>query len=68
MIGKIFLQEFHNTRTLFVQYLRFLEDQNNYFANYADDTTSYFVGSATAEVCENLSCLTKKLFSWFAKN
>ena len=46
----------------------FLEDENNYFANYADDTTPYFVGSATAEVLENLLCLTKKFFSWFANN
>ena len=46
----------------------FLEDENNYFAIYADDTTPYFVGSTAAEVLENLSCLTKKLFSWFAKN
>ena len=44
------------------------EDENNYFANYSDDTTPYFVGSTTAEVLENLSCLTKKLFSWFANN
>ena len=46
----------------------FLEDENNYFANYVDDTTPYFVGSTTAEVLESLSCLTKKLFSWFANN
>ena len=46
----------------------FLQDENNYFANYADDTTPYFVGSTTAEVLENLSCLNKKLFSWFANN
>ena len=60
-----------NTRTLlFNTFLcdLFLEDGNNYFANYADDTTPYFVGSATAEVLENLSCLTKKFFSWFANN
>ena len=46
----------------------FLEDENNYFPNNADDTTPYFVGSTTAEVLENLPCLTKKLFSWFANN
>ena len=40
----------------------FLEDENNYSANYADDTTPYFVGSTTAEVLENLSCLTTKIF------
>ena len=42
-----------------------LED---YFVYYADDITPYFVGSKTIEVLENLSCLTKKLFSWLAKN
>ena len=46
----------------------FLEDENNYFANYADDTTPYYFGSTTTEVLDNLSCLTKKLFSWFANN
>ena len=28
----------------------FLEDENNYFANYADDTIPYSVGSTTTEV------------------
>ena len=42
----------------------FLENKNSYFANYADDTTPYFVGGMS----ENLSFLTKKLFSWFANN
>ena len=46
----------------------FLEDENDYFANYADDTTPYFVGGVTAEVLENLSCLPKKLISWFLNN
>ena len=46
----------------------FLEDENNYFGNYAEITTPYFVGSMTADVLENISCLTKKLFSWFANN
>ena len=46
----------------------FLEDENNYFANYAGDTTPYYFGSTTAEVLDNLSCLTKKMFSWFANN
>ena len=46
----------------------FLEDENNYFANYADDTTPYFVGSATAKVLENLFCLSEKLFSWLAND
>ena len=26
----------------------FLDDENNYFANYADETTPYFVGSIKA--------------------
>ena len=46
----------------------FLEDENNYFANYADDTTPYSVGSTKTEVLENLSGITKKLFTWFANN
>ena len=44
----------------------FLEDKNNYFANYADDTTPYSAGNTTTEVLENL--LLKKLLSWFANN
>ena len=43
---------------------QFIEDENNYFSNYADDTTPYFVGSTTAELLENISCLTNRLFSW----
>ena len=46
----------------------FLENEKNYLANHADDTTPYFAGSTTAEVFENLSRVTKKLFSWFANN
>ena len=46
----------------------FLEDEINYFANYADDTTSYSVGSTATEVLENLSGITKRLFSWFANS
>ena len=38
------------------------------FANYADDTTPYSVGSTTTEVLESLSGITKKLFTWFANN
>ena len=45
-----------------------LENEKNYFASHVDDTTPYFAGSTTAEVFENLSCVTKKLFSWFANN
>ena len=46
----------------------FLENENNYFTNYADAATPYSVGSTTTEVLENLSGLTKKLFIWFANN
>ena len=46
----------------------FLKDVNNYFVNYSDDTTPYSVGSTTAEVLENLSGITKKLFTWFPNN
>ena len=48
--------------------LNFPTVENFFVENYADDTTPYFVGSTTAEVLENLSCLTKKLFSWIANN
>ena len=41
----------------------FLEAENNFFANYADDTTPYSVDSTTAEVLENLSSITEKLFA-----
>ena len=52
MVGKILLQESIRfiTRTLFIQCDLFLEDENNYIANYTDDTTRYFVGTTTAEV------------------
>ena len=46
----------------------FLEDENNYFAIYADDSTQYSVGSTATELLENLSGITKKLLTWFANN
>ena len=46
----------------------FLEDEDNYFVNYAGDTIPYFFGSVTADILENRSCLIKKLFPWFANN
>ena len=46
----------------------FLENEISYFANYADDTTPYSVGSTTTGVLENLPGITKKLFAWFANN
>ena len=42
--------------------------ENDYFANYVNDTTPYFVGGTTAEVLENLSCLTIKLISLFSNS
>ena len=41
----------------------FLGDETNHFANYADDTTPCSVGSITTEVLENLSSITKRLFT-----
>ena len=41
----------------------FYEYENNYFANYADNTTSYIVGDSTIEVLTNLSSLAQKLFT-----
>ena len=46
----------------------FHEYQNNYFANYADDTAPYIVGDNTTEVLTDLSSLAQKLFACFAKN
>ena len=55
-------------RALLFNIFQFPEDQTNYFRNYADNTTPYSVGSITAEVLENLSDITKKLFTWFTNN
>ena len=46
----------------------FFEDKSSYFANYADDTTPYTVGSHITEVLTNLSCHAQKLFTCFANN
>ena len=61
---------FNNLVPLFNIFLcdLFLEDENNYFANYADDVTPYSVGSTATEVLENLFDITNKLFTWFADN
>ena len=48
--------------------LNFPTAESFFVENFADDTTPYFVSSTTAEVLENLSCLTRKLFSWIANN
>ena len=46
----------------------FLEHENSWFINYADDTTPYAVANDTLEVLENLTNITRKLFIWFANN
>ena len=46
----------------------FLEDENNYFGNYADGTTGYIVGGNTTELLRSLASLAEKLFTWFANN
>ena len=46
----------------------FLEHENSWFTNYADDTTPYAVANDTIEVLENLTNITRKLFTWFANN
>ena len=46
----------------------FHEYQNNYFANYAVNTTPYIVGDKSTVVLTNLSCFAQKLFTWFANN
>ena len=53
---------------LFNIFLRdlFLEHKDCCFLNYADDTTPYVVANNTAEVTENLTIITRKLFIWFA--
>ena len=46
----------------------FLEHEDCCFTNYADDTNPYVVANNTAEVIENLTIITQKLFIWFANN
>ena len=46
----------------------FLEHEDCCFTNYADDTTPYVVANNTAEVIENLTIITQKLFTWFSNN
>ena len=46
----------------------FLEQEDCCFTNYADDTTPYVVANNTAEVIENLTIITQKLYTWFANN
>ena len=44
----------------------FLEFQDNFFANYTDDTTPYTAEDNTEEVITELT--NTKLFSWFSDN
>ena len=46
----------------------FLDQGNNYFNNYADDTTRYVVGDNTIDVLSSLTKITQELFTWFANN
>ena len=46
----------------------FMEHEDCCFTNYADDTTTYVVANNTAEVIENLTIISQKLFTWFANN
>ena len=46
----------------------FLEDENNYFGNSADDTTWCIVGESTTEALRSLASMAEKLFTWFANN
>ena len=42
--------------------------ENNYFTNYADDTTPYVIGNNLEEVVSELKNIIKKLFTWFSQN
>ena len=46
----------------------FLSIENNYFTNYADDTTPYVIGSNPDKVVSELKDITEKLFTWFSQN
>ena len=46
----------------------FLEHENCYYVNYADDITPYIAANNTAEVLEKLTNITQRLFTWFANN
>ena len=45
----------------------FLTIEDNYFTNYADDTTPYVIGNSAEEVASELKAITQKLFTWFAQ-
>ena len=44
-----------------------MEQEDCCFFNYAGDTTPYVVANNTARVIENLTIITQKLCTWFAK-
>ena len=46
----------------------FLSIENNYFTNYANDTTPYVIGNNPDEVVSELRDITEKLFTWFSQN
>ena len=46
----------------------FLEQEDYCFTNYAHDTTPYVAANNTAEVIENLTIITQKLYISFANN
>ena len=46
----------------------FLSIENNYFTNYAADTTPYVTGNNPDEVVSELKDITEKLFTWFSQN
>ena len=46
----------------------FLSIRNNYFTNYADDTTPYMIGNNPDEVVSEHKDITEKLFTWFSQN
>ena len=45
-----------------------MEHEDCCFISYADDTTPYVLANNTAEVLQNLTIITQKLFTWFANN
>ena len=46
----------------------FLSIENNYFTNYADDTTPYVISNNPDKVVSELRGITEKLFAWFSQN
>ena len=45
-----------------------MEQEHCCFTDYADGTTPYVNANNTAEVIENLTIITQKLYTWFANN